>query len=145
MSLILLGKRIYLGIGDGCRREVAGCPPVTIFCRQRESKTGKYINCTDYRRIRSGCQRPERPRIGKAAWNIKQFRKEIDDMGEGVVKWFDDKKGYGFIEREEGGDLFVHHSSIDMPGFRTLTEGDRVSFEVGEGQKGPQAINVRKV
>lgn len=66
-------------------------------------------------------------------------------MGEGVVKWFDDKKGYGFIEREEGGDLFVHHSSIDMPGFRTLTEGDRVSFEVGEGQKGPQAINVRKV
>ena len=66
-------------------------------------------------------------------------------MGEGVVKWFDDKKGYGFIEREEGGDLFVHHSSIDMPGFRTLTEGDRVSFEVGEGQKGPQAINVRKI
>lgn len=66
-------------------------------------------------------------------------------MAEGIVKWFSDKKGYGFIEQEGGDDLFVHHSSIDMSGFRTLNEGDRVSFDIGEGTKGPQAINVKKI
>jgi len=65
-------------------------------------------------------------------------------MSEGIVKWFNDKKGYGFIEREEGKDLFVHHSSIDQPGFRTLAEGDRVIFEVNETDRGPEAKNVRK-
>ncbi len=66
-------------------------------------------------------------------------------MAEGIVKWFNDKKGYGFIEAEEGKDLFVHHSSIDMPGFRTLSEGDRVSFEVSETDRGPEAKNVTKL
>ena len=66
-------------------------------------------------------------------------------MGKGIVKWFDDKKGYGFIEKEEGGDLFVHHSAIDMPGFKTLAEGDRVSFEVEETERGPAAKNVSKL
>lgn len=66
-------------------------------------------------------------------------------MAEGTVKWFDEKKGYGFIQREDGGDLFVHHSSIEMPGFKTLTEGDHVSFEVEETERGPQAKNVRKL
>ncbi|MBW1698001.1 MAG: cold shock domain-containing protein [Deltaproteobacteria bacterium] len=66
-------------------------------------------------------------------------------MAEGIVKWFNDKKGYGFIEREEGKDLFVHHTSIDMPGFRTLAEGDRVSFEVNETERGPEAKNVKKI
>jgi len=66
-------------------------------------------------------------------------------MAEGTVKWFNDKKGYGFIAWEEGKDLFVHHSSIDMAGFRTLAEGDRVSFEVNETDRGPEAKNVRKV
>jgi len=66
-------------------------------------------------------------------------------LAEGIVKWFSDKKGYGFIEQEGGDDLFVHHSSIDMSGFRTLNEGDRVSFDIGEGTKGPQAINVKKI
>ena len=51
-------------------------------------------------------------------------------MAEGTVKWFSEQKGYGFIERDEGGDIFVHHSEINMVGFRTLAEGDRVSFEV---------------
>jgi len=51
-------------------------------------------------------------------------------LGEGVVKWFSERKGFGFIEQEDGQDLFVHHSAIDMPGFRTLNEGDRVSFEI---------------
>ncbi len=66
-------------------------------------------------------------------------------MTEGIVKWFNDKKGYGFIEAEEGKDLFVHHSSIDMTGFKTLSEGDRVSFEVAETDRGPEAKNVTKI
>ncbi len=66
-------------------------------------------------------------------------------MAQGTVKWFSEQKGYGFIEQDEGGDIFVHHSAIDMPGFKTLSEGDRVSFDVGQGQKGPAAQNVRKL
>jgi len=63
-------------------------------------------------------------------------------MAEGTVKWFSDKKGYGFIEQEDGNDLFVHYSAIDASGFKTLTEGERVSFEVEETDRGPQARNV---
>lgn len=63
----------------------------------------------------------------------------------GIVKWFNDTKGYGFIERERGADVFVHHASIVTEGFRTLSEGDRVSFEVIEGPKGLQAVNVMKI
>ena len=66
-------------------------------------------------------------------------------MAEGTVKWFSDQKGYGFIEQDDGGALFVHHSSINMTGFKTLQEGDRVNFEVGEGTKGPAAQNVTKI
>lgn len=61
----------------------------------------------------------------------------------GTVKWFNDAKGYGFITKDEGGDLFVHYSSIEMDGFKTLQEGQKVEFEIGQGQKGPQAENVR--
>ena len=63
----------------------------------------------------------------------------------GVVKWFNDKKGYGFITDEEGNELFVHYQEIQGEGFKTLQENDNVEFDVGEGQKGPKAINVRKV
>ena len=63
----------------------------------------------------------------------------------GVVKWFNDAKGYGFITTEEGADAFVHHSDIVGEGFKTLAEGDQVEFELGEGPKGPKAVNVRKV
>jgi CspA family cold shock protein len=66
-------------------------------------------------------------------------------VAEGTVKWFSERKGYGFIEQDEGGDIFVHHSAISMSGFRTLNEGDRVSFDVGEGNKGPAAENVTKL
>ncbi len=66
-------------------------------------------------------------------------------MANGVVKWFSDKKGYGFIEQEEGGDIFVHYSAVNMDGFRTLSEGDRVTFEVEEGDRGPAAKNVSKI
>ena len=62
-----------------------------------------------------------------------------------TVKWFKAKKGYGFINDEEGKDIFVHFSALDMPGFKVLEEGDKVEFEVVEGDKGPQAANVVKV
>ena len=65
-------------------------------------------------------------------------------MPNGIVKWFSNKKGYGFIEQEEGDDIFVHHSAIKMPGFRTLAEGDRVEFEIEVGDRGPAAKNVEK-
>jgi cold shock protein len=66
-------------------------------------------------------------------------------MPEGKVKWFNDSKGFGFIEQEGGKDLFVHHSSIQGEGFKSLKEGDRVSFDVVQGAKGPAAENVRKL
>lgn len=62
----------------------------------------------------------------------------------GTVKWFNESKGYGFISQEEGPDVFVHYSSITMDGFKTLTEGDMVNFEVEEGPKGLKAINVSR-
>jgi CspA family cold shock protein len=66
-------------------------------------------------------------------------------MPQGVVKWFSDSKGFGFIAPEAGDDVFVHHTAIQMEGFRTLAEGEKVSFEVVQGPKGPQASNVTKV
>lgn len=65
-------------------------------------------------------------------------------MTDGTVKWFNDAKGYGFITREDGEDVFVHFSAIQGEGFKSLQEGDRVSFEVVQGKKGPQAANVKK-
>jgi CspA family cold shock protein len=59
-----------------------------------------------------------------------------------TVKWFSEKKGFGFIEQEDGNDLFVHHSDIEMEGFKTLSEGDRVSFNIEESDRGPKAKNV---
>ena len=63
----------------------------------------------------------------------------------GRVKWFDEQKGFGFIEREEGKDVFVHFRAIQTPGFKTLAEGQEVEFEIEDGQKGPQAVNVNLV
>ena len=64
-------------------------------------------------------------------------------MARGTVKWFNDRKGFGFITPEDGGDdLFVHHSNIDMEGFRTLREGQTVEYEASEGKKGPEATKV---
>lgn len=65
-------------------------------------------------------------------------------MATGTVKWFNDAKGFGFIEQESGPDVFVHFSSIQQEGFKSLMEGDKVEFDIEEGPKGPQAANVRK-
>lgn len=67
---------------------------------------------------------------------------EVAVMAEGTVKWFNGQKGYGFIEQEDGPDVFVHYSGINGAGFKTLNEGDRVTFDIEQGQKGPAAVNV---
>ena len=78
-------------------------------------------------------------------WDYRSFIKEANALVEGTVKWFSDKKGYGFISQDEGGDIFVHYSSINTSGFKSLAEGDRVSFDVEESNRGPVAKNVNKV
>jgi len=63
-------------------------------------------------------------------------------MANGTVKWFNDQKGFGFIEQQDGPDVFVHHTGINADGFKSLSEGDKVSFDIEQGQKGPAATNV---
>jgi CspA family cold shock protein len=66
-------------------------------------------------------------------------------MTNGIVKWFDSHKGYAFIEQEDGPDVFVHHSGINASGYKSLNDGDSVTFNVEQGQKGPAAVNVTKI
>lgn len=79
--------------------------------------------------------------IASPVWGKEEF---VMARINGTVKWFNDAKGYGFIAREGGPDVFVHFSAIQMGGFRSLAEGDRVEFEIVQGQKGPQAADVTK-
>jgi CspA family cold shock protein len=85
----------------------------------------------------SGITRHCQPQFGK--------RKSTMSRIIGTVKWFNDAKGYGFISREGGPDVFVHFSAIKSQGFKSLAEGDRVEFEIVQGQKGPQAADVAKI
>jgi len=75
----------------------------------------------------------------------KQREKSEDKMASGKVKWFSSQKGYGFIEQEGGADVFVHFSAISGEGYKELQEGQKVEFEVTQGQKGPQATNVKLI
>jgi CspA family cold shock protein len=95
----------------------------------------------------------ERPSIGdgasfvgaQATWLLGRAEGGLTFMIEGTVKWFNESKGFGFLSREGGPDVFVHHSEIRAEGFRTLNEGDRVRFEVVDSPKGPRAANVSKI
>ena len=80
----------------------------------------------------------------KDAPHVRAISKGENVLANGIVKWFNNKKGYGFIEQEEGKDIFVHYSSINMSGFKSLSEGDRVIFDLEEGERGPVAKNVEK-
>jgi cold shock protein len=96
-------------------------------------------------RLASGFKRILSPVSGQESSNFATESRCGTVMAVGTVKWFDEKKGYGFITRDEGGDVFVHYSEIQGDGFKTLQEGDRVEFEVTEGKKGLQASQARRI
>ena len=85
-----------------------------------------------------------------APWILPPFQREPQNRGahverlKGTVKWFNNAKGYGFLGRDDGPDVFVHYSAITTEGYKSLQEGDKVEFEIVQGQKGPQAANVTK-
>ncbi len=84
--------------------------------------------------------------VALRAQNIQPINKENQGaMLKGTVKWFNESKGFGFIEQEQGKDVFVHYSAIEGAGFKTLNEGDNVEFEIVDGPKGPAAAKVQKV
>jgi CspA family cold shock protein len=93
----------------------------------------------ELREVGTGCDhRPSLPIVGRSEVRYVSSLK-------GTVKWFNNAKGFGFIGREDGPDVFVHYSAISSEGYKSLQEGDQVEFEIVEGQKGPQAGNVMKV
>ena len=73
------------------------------------------------------------------------MEREVKEVAQGTVKWFNDSKGFGFIARDDGTEVFVHHSSIQAEGFKSLVEGDKVSFDTEKGPKGLKAVNVKKL
>jgi len=88
------------------------------------------------------------PTVGnETGTSVSAIRRQqiMSERVQGTVKWFNDGKGYGFIEREEGDDVFVHHTSIQGEGFKSLQEGQQVEFTVEQGEKGPQAVDVTAI
>ena len=82
---------------------------------------------------------------GITSLDFKYLKRRYINMAQGTVKWFNESKGFGFITQEEGPDVFAHYSAIEAQGFKTLTEGDVVNFDVVEGDKGPKASNIVKL
>ena len=82
--------------------------------------------------------------VGPTGWLTRRPYRRVEELAEGTVKWFNDAKGFGFIEQDGGEDVFVHFSAIEGDGFKSLAEGDAVEFEVQQGPKGLQASNVVK-
>ena len=92
------------------------------------------------------CDGVDGPRgLTRGATRTRGCGQEAEVLAQGTVKWFSNEKGYGFIERTDGDDLFVHYSEIAMDGYKTLVQGQRVEFEITEGDKGLQASTVRPV
>jgi cold shock protein len=81
----------------------------------------------------------------RACPDEERLKGGIKALANGTVKWFNNRKGFGFIQQEDGPDLFVHFSSINAEGYKTLNEGEEVTFEVEEGERGPKAVNVSRV
>jgi CspA family cold shock protein len=77
--------------------------------------------------------------------SINHYFQEVQHVAKGTVKWFNESKGFGFLTQEDGGDVFIHYSAIQGDGFKTLAEGQAVSFDVVEGPKGPKAENVQRI
>ena len=113
--------------------------PWLALCDKKNGPHGKFISTMAAASSMRGLV------IAGQGWRVFFKRLNVNMSGErvtGTVKWFNDDKGFGFIEREGGQDVFVHHSAITMEGFKSLKEGQKVSMEVTQGQKGPQAENV---
>jgi CspA family cold shock protein len=83
--------------------------------------------------------------MAKLLMDFESIIRRYSQMEQGTVKWFNESKGFGFITRESGPDVFAHHSGISGEGFKSLAEGDEVSFDVAEGEKGPRAENIVKL
>jgi CspA family cold shock protein len=98
-----------------------------------------------WRQSNSSLEHLARKRVSASPAHM-QFRNGMTQMSTGTVKWFNDSKGFGFITPDDGGkDLFAHHSNIQMDGYKSLKEGQKVSFDVTQGQKGPAAANIKAV
>src|SRR5208283_3563656 len=117
------------------------------FIRDKETKVAhcRLIHLLDSLplRLQNACYRPQCTPLGPPLKDVPKEGGFVERL-KGTVKWFNNAKGYGFIGRADGPDVFVHYSAITSEGYKSLQEGDQVEFEITEGQKGPQAANVTK-